>query len=104
MPHKEKHIPGYRGFVKGIKSENVFASSFGRTTNASIDNKISRGYDFSDKERYVSVNQLTFANKNSFKDAKVTNPFLEQKLIFTQSGQQQMTETKLFLTYEEAMK
>lgn len=28
-----KHIPGYKGFVPGIKAENVYANTFGRTTN-----------------------------------------------------------------------
>ena len=32
-----KHIPGYKGYVPGIKSENVYARTFGRSTNDSIE-------------------------------------------------------------------
>lgn len=53
---KDKHIPGYKGFVKGIKAENLFAQTYGRTTHASIDDRIERGFDMPNKDKYVSVN------------------------------------------------
>jgi len=84
----------------------LFASSFGRTTNASIDNAIKRGFDFNDKERYVSISQLTYNNDSSYKQAKVTNPFLEEKsFILAHAGQQQIAETpRIFMSYQEALK
>lgn len=54
----------------------------------------------------MSVNQLTFSNKNSFKEAKVTNPFLEERsYLLAHAGHQQIAETpKIFMSYEEALK
>ena len=50
------HIPGYKGYVPGIKSENVFARTFGRSTNDSLDGQIVRGFDLENSERYQSSN------------------------------------------------
>jgi len=38
-----KHIPGYRGFVAGVKAENVYATSFGRSSNYSLTGLIPKG-------------------------------------------------------------
>ena len=57
-----KHIPGYKGYVPGIKSENVDARTFGRTTNDSIDGQIVRGHDLENNERYFSTNQNTYVD------------------------------------------
>ena len=57
-----KHIPGYKGYVPGIKSENVYARTFGRTTNDSIDGQIVRGHDLENNERYFSTNQNTYVD------------------------------------------
>ena len=51
-----KHIPGYKGYVPGIKSENVYARTFGRSTNDSIEGQIVRGFDLNNAERYQSSN------------------------------------------------
>ena len=37
MSKPSKHIPGYKGYVPGVKSENVYARTFGRTSNDSLD-------------------------------------------------------------------
>jgi len=102
---KESHIPGYKGFIKGIKAENLFASSFGRTTNASIEDKIKRGFDLGDRERYVSINQLTYNNDFSYKQAKVTNPFLEERsYVLAHAGLSQIAQTpRTFMSYQEAL-
>jgi hypothetical protein len=36
---------GYSGYVPGVKSENVFGESFGKTSGASGNEKIQRGFD-----------------------------------------------------------
>ena len=60
---KTSQIPGYQGYVNGIKSENVFGTTFGRTSGASADGAIPRGFDMSNQERYTSVSQVTFQNQ-----------------------------------------
>ena len=64
MARPTKHIPGYKGYVPGIKSENVYARTFGRTTNDSLDGQISRGFDLNNQERYQSTNQNTYMDQS----------------------------------------
>lgn len=73
-----KHIPGYRGYVPGIKAENVYARTFGRTTNDSLDGHIQRGFDLNGGQRYVSTNQSTYVDQRHENKARAeTNPFLQ---------------------------
>lgn len=75
-----KHIPGYKGYVPGIKSENVYAKTFGRSTNDSIEGQISRGFDMNSQERYFSTNQNTYVDQATQHKARAeTNPFLLEK-------------------------
>ena len=60
---KRHQIPGYNGFVPGIKSENVYGSTYGRTSKASMGDKIVRGTDPAADIRYVSSNQDNFTNQ-----------------------------------------
>ena len=54
---KVSQVPGYQGYITGIKSENYFSQTYGRSTEASALGNIPRGFDLPDKERYVSVAQ-----------------------------------------------
>lgn len=47
-------LPGYTGFVPGIKSENLFSATYASNTARSFANKIPRG-DASPEERYKTV-------------------------------------------------
>ena len=51
---KRHQIPGYQGFVAGIKSENVYGSTFGRTTKDSMANEIVRGAEPMPQHRFLS--------------------------------------------------
>ena len=58
--NKKSQIPGYQGYVSGIKSENVFSQTYGRTTEASAQGLIQRGFDLPGEERYMTVSQMTY--------------------------------------------
>jgi hypothetical protein len=76
------HIPGYRGYVSGVKAENVFAKTFGRSSKESISGSIARGHDLKDQERYYSTNNLTYVNqRNLHQEQKETNPFLQPRKV-----------------------
>jgi hypothetical protein len=47
-------VPGYTGHIKGLISENLFASSYGNTTAKAIGKKHPIGYDVEPKERFLS--------------------------------------------------
>lgn len=56
-------IPGYKGYVPGLKSENVFAATFGQATRGQKEGIYPRGFDSSNAERYQTVTKNTFTNQ-----------------------------------------
>ena len=103
----QKHIPGYKGYVPGIKAENVYAKTFGRTTNDSLEGQIVRGHDLESSERYHSTNQHVYVDQSHQHKARAeTNPFLAQVSPRGHSqdrGTLGHQNTQITLTYEEAM-
>ena len=65
---KVSRIPGYQGYISGIKSENFFAQTYGRSTEASAVGNIPRGFDLPDKDRYVSVAQQSYQSQMPMRD------------------------------------
>ena len=51
------YIPGYAGFVKGIKSENMYAHTFGQTTQDSVECTYHKGHDLPAQERFKTTVQ-----------------------------------------------
>jgi hypothetical protein len=45
-------IPGYTGFISGVKSENVYAKSYSTSTAKSFTDKITRGGNLVDQKRF----------------------------------------------------
>ena len=56
---------GYQGFVPGVKSENVFGQSYGKTSNASVQGNIQRGFDAAPEDRYKSLNGQTYVDQQA---------------------------------------
>ena len=54
---------GYQGYVPGVKSENVFGESFAKTSGASGDGSIQRGFDLEPADKYKSVTQATYQDQ-----------------------------------------
>ena len=58
-PTHETHnqcLPGYTGFISGIKAENVFATTYAKNTSKSFGNEIPRGFKCaSANERYKTL-------------------------------------------------
>jgi hypothetical protein len=49
-----QHIPGYKGHIPGLISENLFAKSFAKCSQLSIGHRIPRGHDLTPKVRFRS--------------------------------------------------
>lgn len=69
---KRAHIPGYAGKVKSIKSENMFANSFGKITETIAKDEQIVGQEISKEQRYLSQNTDTYRNQDEVKEKKVT--------------------------------
>ena len=53
---------GYVGFVPGIKSENVFGATYGKTSLASAAGTFPRGYDDPVEQKYSTIMKANFVN------------------------------------------
>lgn len=56
-------IPGYRGYVPGIKSENVFGATYGCTTKGVKEGIYPKGFDVQGKDKFASVTMMTYTNQ-----------------------------------------
>ena len=57
-----KHIPGYGGYVPGIKSENVFGQTYGKTSYASSAGNFPKGIDQEPNVKFNSIMKNEFIN------------------------------------------
>ena len=74
------HMPGYKGYVPAVKSENALGQSFARISSHALNGRIAKGENMSVSERYCSTNQATFVDqKNLHNEAKDLNPFLKPR-------------------------
>ena len=85
-------IPGYKGYVPGIKSENVFAATYGSATRGTAAGIYPKGFDFSDKERYGTVTKSTYTEQ------------MQQKVFgrAAQGAAASPTKSDLSLSYQDA--
>jgi len=63
-----KHIPGYGGYVPGVKSENVFGQTYGKTSFASSAKNFPKGIDQDPHVKYQSVMKSEFVNHSEIAD------------------------------------
>ncbi len=56
------NLAGYAGYVPGVKSENVFGESFGKTSTLANNGAIQRGFDNAPDEKYKSMAQASYIN------------------------------------------
>lgn len=64
---RTQHIPGYKGHVHGVKTENLYGKAFARTTASAI-NKSTRAYSssqrMSPRDTFTSSNRKEFSPNN----------------------------------------
>ena len=58
-------LPGYTGFIPGIKSENVFSTTYAQNTAASFDCSIPRGCEAPPAERFKTIGAEKFSPQNN---------------------------------------
>ena len=49
--------------MPGIKAENVFGESYGKTTCEAVGGQIKRGFELPPQDKYMSINQSKFTNQ-----------------------------------------
>ena len=63
----KKHIPNYKGYISGIKSENIYGISYGKETSKSLSGQIEKGRDALPNKRFTSVYRESFTNHKNVK-------------------------------------
>ena len=61
---KPQHIPGYKGHIPGMHSENMFAKTYGNTTGKIIAKEHTVGNNIPNSERFRTTTQEEFSSKN----------------------------------------
>ena len=64
-------LPGYTGFIPGVKAENIFSTTYAANTARSFANQIPKGHIGSPAERYTSLQAEKFstnANRRILED------------------------------------
>ena len=56
-------VLGYCGYIPGVKAENVFGESYGKTSGQSAKGEIIRGFDQDPSEKFKTVAQGSFQNQ-----------------------------------------
>jgi hypothetical protein len=53
--NEDKKVPGYAGYVPGVKPENLYGNTFGRTTGQSYNKQYYTGKDLPSEKKYEST-------------------------------------------------
>jgi hypothetical protein len=75
---KPQHIPGYKGHVPGIHSENLFSKTFGNSTSKIMAKEHTVGNNISNAERFTTSTQAEFSNKNFRRLANDEEPLMKK--------------------------
>lgn len=91
IPEREKphgEIPGYAGFIPAVKSENLFAKTYGNLTYVSSAGQHEKGSEVTDDFRYTSVLRDTFVNQRDVTARTVAEivGVVPKKTIYTETG------------------
>ena len=61
---KAQYVPGYQGFVPGIKAENLYGKSFAKGSSKAINKEYERGFDLPTHQRFLSQNAIEHDKTN----------------------------------------
>ena len=64
-PAEGHHIPGYSGHVPGVYAENLYASTYGKTTLKAVEGEFPKGCEQSPDEQYKTNTQIQFSDEYS---------------------------------------
>ena len=65
MSSSKTKIPGYTGFISGVKSENVHGGTYGKTTMSSQMGTIHKGMVQPAALRFMSTAQASYGKQHS---------------------------------------
>lgn len=64
----ESHVPGYVGYIPGVKSENLYAKTYGKITQNCNQGQFHKGIELPNDVKYTSTTKDTYVNPNAIKE------------------------------------
>ena len=113
---KTAQIPGYQGYVKSIKSENMFGKTYGKITDTIAQDAYHIGPDVKPIERYTSLNREAFCDLTKVHQKKIADVVgvspapeiyqapIPKKIMYEFFGAPHEAEKVTFDLYEESKK
>ena len=67
-PHiADSHVPGYVGYIPAVKSENLYAKTYGKITENCNQGHYHKGIELPNDVKYTSTTKDTYVNPNAIK-------------------------------------
>lgn len=63
----DSHIPGYIGYIPAVKSENLYAKTYGKITENCFKGNYHRGIELPVDVKYTSTTKETYVHPGSIK-------------------------------------
>lgn len=70
-PLIDSHIPGYVGYIPGVKSENLYAKTYGKITENCSKQNFPRGIELPPEIKYKSTTKETYVDPNRIKQEEL---------------------------------
>ena len=88
---QDQCVPGYTGFIPGVKAENVFSTTYANNCNKSFREVIPRGHDPKGSQRYNTVSNEKFSPRSfrriiENKDMASRRDYLEYTMSLNQAA------------------
>ena len=64
----DSHVPGYVGYIPAVKSENLYAKTYGKITENCNRGNFHKGIELPNDVKYTSTTKETYVNPNIIKE------------------------------------
>jgi hypothetical protein len=68
----DAHVPGYVGYIPAVKSENLYAKTYGKITENCNRGNYYKGIELPNEVKYTSTTKDTYVHPNKIKEQELT--------------------------------
>lgn len=68
----DSHVPGYVGYIPAVKSENLYAKTYGKITENCNKGNYNKGIELPNDVKYTSTTKETYVHPNKIKESELT--------------------------------
>jgi hypothetical protein len=67
----DSHVPGYVGYIPAVKSENLYAKTYGKITENCSKGNYYKGIELPTEVKYTSTTKDTYVHPNKIKEQEL---------------------------------